>query len=84
MTSQALPSPYDSPELYDLLFEPFDFDASYWLEAARAAGGPVLEVGCGTGRIQLRLSRSRLGRGGTRFERAHARSAPRESGGQGP
>jgi SAM-dependent methyltransferase len=55
MADHSLPSPYDSPELYDLLFEPFDFDASYWLKAAREAGGPVLEVGCGTGRILLRL-----------------------------
>lgn len=55
MTDRPLPSPYDSPELYDLLFEPFDFDAAYWIDAARAAGGPVLEVGCGTGRILLRL-----------------------------
>jgi len=55
MTDRSLPSPYDSPELYDLLFEPFDFDAAYWLQAAREAGGPVLEVGCGTGRILLRL-----------------------------
>jgi SAM-dependent methyltransferase len=48
-------SPYDAPELYDLLFDPLDFDVPYWLDVARRAGGPVLEAGCGTGRILLRL-----------------------------
>lgn len=55
MTEQKNPSPYDAPELYDLLFDKLDFDASFWLGAARAAKGPVLEAACGTGRILLRL-----------------------------
>jgi SAM-dependent methyltransferase len=50
-----LPSPYASPELYDLLFEDLDFDIPYWHKIAREAGGPVLEAACGTGRILLRL-----------------------------
>ena len=49
------PSPYDAPELYDVLFDPLDFDVPYWLDVARQAGGPLLEAGCGTGRILLRL-----------------------------
>jgi SAM-dependent methyltransferase len=49
------PTPYDMPELYDLLFDPLDFDVPFWLEVAKQAGGPVLEAGCGTGRILLRL-----------------------------
>lgn len=48
-------SPYDAPELYDLLFDPLDFDIPFWLDVGRRAGGPVLEAGCGTGRILLRL-----------------------------
>lgn len=48
-------SPYDAPDLYDLLFESLDFDVAGILEHARAAKGPVLEVGCGTGRVLLRL-----------------------------
>jgi len=48
-------SPYDAPELYDLLFEPFEFDLPFWLEVGRAAGGPVLDLACGTGRILLPL-----------------------------
>jgi len=48
-------SPYDFPEIFDLLFEPFDFDLPFWLRIAQEADGPVLEAGCGTGRILLRL-----------------------------
>jgi SAM-dependent methyltransferase len=55
MAEQNKISPYDAPELYDLLFDKLDFDIPYWLDVARAAGGPVLEAGCGTGRILLRL-----------------------------
>jgi SAM-dependent methyltransferase len=51
----APPSPYDAPEVYDRIYGGLDFDGEFWLEVARRAGGPVLELGCGTGRILLRL-----------------------------
>jgi SAM-dependent methyltransferase len=35
----------------------YDADLGLWLELARAAGGPVLDVGAGTGRVALPLSR---------------------------
>jgi SAM-dependent methyltransferase len=51
----ATPSPYEAPELYDLLFEALDFDRAFWLEVARGARGAVLDLGCGTGRILIPL-----------------------------
>lgn len=48
-------SPYDEPEFYDLMLDDLDFDIPYWIDLAKAGGGPVLDVGCGTGRILLRL-----------------------------
>ncbi|HUF37348.1 MAG TPA: class I SAM-dependent methyltransferase [Anaerolineales bacterium] len=35
-------------------------DLSFWRELARASGGPVLELGCGTGRVLLRLVKDGL------------------------
>lgn len=52
---EPLLSPYEAPDLYDLLFESFVFDMPYWLEVGKTAHGPVLDVACGTGRIMLRL-----------------------------
>jgi SAM-dependent methyltransferase len=49
------PSPYEAPELYDLMFETLDFDLTFWLSVGRGARGPVLDLGCGTGRILLPL-----------------------------
>jgi SAM-dependent methyltransferase len=54
------PSPYARPDLYDLLFDPLDYDFEFYLEAARAADGPILDVACGTGRVMLPLLRAGL------------------------
>src|SRR5512135_3400883 len=51
----ANPSPYDLPELYDQIFEGFDFDIPFWRATSSAAGGPVLDLGCGTGRVLMPL-----------------------------
>ncbi|HEY2955655.1 MAG TPA: class I SAM-dependent methyltransferase [Candidatus Eisenbacteria bacterium] len=51
----AAPSPYDAPELYDLLFDSLDFDRAFWLRVGREAGGPVLDLACGTGRVLVPL-----------------------------
>lgn len=49
-------SPYDDPELYDALFDALDFDVAFLADIARRTGGPLLDVGCGTGRLLLRLA----------------------------
>lgn len=51
---------YSDPQLYDLLFPPGEY-ARFYAEEARRAGGPVLELACGTGQLLLPIAR-----GGTR------------------
>lgn len=41
---------------YDLENAGFDADLDFWLGLAEAAEGPVLELGCGTGRVLLPLA----------------------------
>ena len=58
-------------------------DLPVWERLADAAGGAVLELGCGTGRVALRLaSRGNRGLGGRRRPLSD-RGAPRASGGAG-
>ena len=46
-------TPFDNGALYDIFFERFDFGLDFYLGLARAAGGPILDVACGTGRVLL-------------------------------
>lgn len=50
-------SMYDWPDYYDWTSEGLDEDTTYYLDLARRTGGPVLELGCGTGRISLAIAR---------------------------
>jgi len=56
-SSPAPPSieatPFDDGALYDLFFERLDFGVDFYLGLAKATGGSVLDVACGTGRILL-------------------------------
>ena len=54
-SATVLPSPYDAPDVYDMLFESLGFDRAFWLQVGREAHGPVLDVGCGTGRVLIPL-----------------------------
>ena len=49
------PSLYDMADLYDAIVPPGPCEAFY-REEARARGGPVLELACGTGRLTLPLA----------------------------
>lgn len=48
---------YADPTHYDRISSPFDPDGSMLLSLASEAEGPVLELGCGTGRVTIPLAR---------------------------
>ncbi len=53
-TSTSAPvSPFDDGDLYDVWLQDLPYGLDFYLGLARAAQGPVLDVGCGTGRILL-------------------------------
>ena len=53
-------SEYDrtDAEFYDHFSIGLDGDVAFYVEEARKAGGPVLEIGCGTGRIMIPIADS--------------------------
>jgi SAM-dependent methyltransferase len=53
LSSAAEATPFDDGAVYDLFFERLDLGLDFYLGPARPAGGPVLDVACGTGRIML-------------------------------
>lgn len=76
-------SPYERPDLYDLLFADLDFDHAFYLSRARDAKGPVLDLCCGTGRLLLPLLEAGVDADGVDLHAAmlaRARSAARARG----
>ncbi|MCY4449997.1 MAG: class I SAM-dependent methyltransferase [Chloroflexi bacterium] len=50
--------PYDDwADIYDAVYADLTHDIDFYVELARESGGPVLELGCGTGRISLPIAR---------------------------
>jgi SAM-dependent methyltransferase len=47
---------YAHPILFDLENSDFEPDGPFYLSLARQVGGPVLELGCGTGRVTIPLA----------------------------
>ncbi len=47
---------YDDPVLYDLRTSGIARDDRFWTRRAAELGGPILELGCGTGRVSLPLA----------------------------
>ncbi|QRK07517.1 methyltransferase domain-containing protein [Archangium violaceum] len=43
----------DDAALYDVVCEDYREDVAFYVEEARRAGGPCLELGCGTGRLLI-------------------------------
>ena len=50
--------PYSSPLHYDLEYRDKTEDIAWYVSLARSLGGPVLELGCGNGRITLEIARA--------------------------
>lgn len=51
-------SPYDRPDLYDLIAPADPVLERFYLDAALARPGPVLDLACGTGRLTIPLARA--------------------------
>ena len=49
---------YADPEIYDLENREFGPDGSFFLDFAKKLDGPVLELGCGTGRVTIPLAQN--------------------------
>jgi len=49
---------YADPEIYDLENREFGPDGSFFLDFAKKLEGPVLELGCGTGRVTIPLAQN--------------------------
>ena len=50
-------SPYDAwADIYDSVFSYVNEDIPFYVDEATRSGGPVVELGCGTGRIALPIA----------------------------
>ena len=52
-TADTLPSTFDDGDVYDLVGDNVPYGLEFYVDLARSANGPVLDVACGTGRILL-------------------------------
>ena len=50
--------PYGTPALYELEYQDYKVDLAFYVQLARRARGPVLELGCGNGRVTLPIARA--------------------------
>ena len=49
--------PFDDwADIYDRVYADWDHDLGFYLQHAVTSGGPVLELGCGTGRVSLAIA----------------------------
>ncbi len=52
-STAGIPSVFDDGDAYDLILADIPYGRDFYLELAREANGPVLDIACGTGRILL-------------------------------
>lgn len=57
MSKEIIETIYYNGKHYDSLYADLTEDIPFWIAQARRYGGPVLELGCGTGRISIPLAR---------------------------
>jgi ubiquinone/menaquinone biosynthesis C-methylase UbiE len=59
MTSHAFEHPYDDwADIYDRVYAYLNYDTPFYVQQATASNGPVLELGCGTGRVSIAMARA--------------------------
>ena len=51
---------YADPEIYDSENQEFEPDGLFFLKLAQKLNGPVLEIGCGTGRVTIPLAQNHV------------------------
>jgi ubiquinone/menaquinone biosynthesis C-methylase UbiE len=56
-----------------------DIDVAFWLERVKECGGPVLELGCGTGRVAIPLREAGFSVGGMDFSESMLAQARKKS-----
>jgi SAM-dependent methyltransferase len=71
---------YADPQIYDLENNTFEPDGPFLLEMARKAGNPVLELGCGTGRLTIPMARAGMDISGLDIVEGMLQTARRKAG----
>ncbi|MGM0595827.1 MAG: class I SAM-dependent methyltransferase [Myxococcota bacterium] len=51
---------YHDPEIYDHEFKSYREDKRFYLNMGRSVGGPIMEIGCGTGRLMYHWVKNNL------------------------
>jgi ubiquinone/menaquinone biosynthesis C-methylase UbiE len=74
---------YDDAEFYDMEFAGRGHEIPFFLKHAQQAGGPALEVACGTGRITLPIARAGIDIAGLDISRPMLDRARRKAEAEG-
>src|SRR6476469_762992 len=81
MESRATSGYYRHPERYDRTSPGIPGDVDFYVGLAREAAGPVLELGCGTGRVTLAIAQAGIPVVGLDREANMLAAAVRKTGG---